>query len=259
MAEEKAGVRAGRFKRGAAILPSILTTGNLFFGFWAIIRTIHRDYAGAAVWIILAVLLDVFDGRIARMTGTSSEFGGELDSLADAISFGVAPAVLVYCWGMQTLPRAGWLVAFFFVVGGVMRLARFNVQRHAVDGRYFVGLPIPAAAGQLTAIILFAPDQVTQRPVAILIGAAVLLLAVLMVSMLRYPSFKNVDLKSRRRSVVVLGIAAVFLLIAWRPTWALLAAATAYSLSGLFSYLLTTLRRRGGQSAASPTAAGAGI
>lgn len=252
-------MKAGRFKRGAAILPSILTTGNLFFGFWAIIRAIHKDYAGAAVWIILAVLLDVFDGRIARMTGTASEFGGELDSLADAISFGVAPAVLVYCWGMQTLPRAGWLVAFFFVVCGVMRLARFNVQRHAVDGRHFVGLPIPAAAGQLTAIILFVPDQVTQRPGAILIGAAVLVLAGLMVSALRYPSFKHVDLRSRRRSVVVLGIAAVFLLIAWRPTWALPTVATAYSLSGPFLYLLTALRRRGGQPAASPTAAGAGV
>jgi len=247
-----------RFKRGAAILPSILTTGNLFFGFWAIVRTIHKDYAGAAVWIILAVLLDIFDGRIARMTGTASEFGGELDSLADAISFGVAPAVLVYCWGMQLLPRAGWLVAFFFVVGGVMRLARFNVQRHAVDGRYFVGLPIPAAAGQVTAIVLFTPEPVTQRPAAMLVGAGVLLLAVLMVSALRYPSFKKVDLRSRRRSVVVLGIAAVFLLVAWRPTWALPAMATAYALSGPFAYLLTAVRRHSGRAAPPSTAASVG-
>jgi len=259
MAEKTTRTKVGRFKRGAAILPSILTTGNLFFGFWAIVRTIHQDYAGAAVWIILAVLLDVFDGRIARMTGTASEFGGELDSLADAISFGVAPAVLVYCWGMLTLPRAGWLVAFFFVVGGVMRLARYNVQRHAVDGRYFVGLPIPAAAGQLSTIILFAPEPVTQRSAAMLIGGMVLLLAVLMVSALRYPSFKQFDLRSRRRSVVVLGIAAVFLLIAWRPTWALPLMGIAYALSGPLSYLLAVLRRRGGKPAASPTPAGAGI
>jgi CDP-diacylglycerol--serine O-phosphatidyltransferase len=259
MAGGVAGKKAGRFRRGAAILPSILTTGNLFFGFWAIVRAIHGDYAGAAACIILAVLLDVFDGRIARLTGTASEFGGELDSLADAISFGVAPAVLVYCWGMQTLPRAGWLVAFFFVVGGVMRLARFNVQRHAVDGRYFVGLPIPAAAGQITVAVLFAPEPVTQRVAGMLIGATVLLLAVLMVSMLRYPSFKNVDLRSRRRSVVVLGIAAVFLLIAWRPTWALPALATTYLLSGPLSYLVMALRRRGGKSAAPPTAVSAGI
>src|ERR1041385_8172917 len=129
-----------RFRRGAAILPSLFTTGNLFLGFWAIVRAFHGQFQEAAPLIFWAILLDLLDGRLARMTGTTSEFGAELDSLADVVSFGVAPAILAYSWAFATVPRVGWLVAFLFVVCGALRLARFNVQKTSVDGRYFVGL-----------------------------------------------------------------------------------------------------------------------
>src|SRR5216683_2506917 len=125
---ERPATSRRRFSRGAAILPSLFTTGNLFLGFWAIVRTFHGQYAEAAPLIFWAILLDVLDGRIARLTGTTSEFGAELDSLADVVSFGVAPALLAYSWGFGTLPRVGWLVAFLFIVCVALLLIVFNMH-----------------------------------------------------------------------------------------------------------------------------------
>lgn len=235
---------ARRFRRGASILPSLFTTGNLFLGFWAIVRTANGQYLEAAPLIGWAILLDMLDGRIARLTGTSSEFGGELDSLADVISFGVAPALLAYRWGFGSVPRIGWLAAFLFVMCGTLRLARFNVQRHAVDGRYFVGLPIPAAAAQVAAVVHFLPAALTERLHATLAVSAVVVLSFLMVSTLRYQSFKNVDLRRRRSYINVLGIAIVFLLIALHPETMLLAIATCYALSGPLGYVFGSVFRR---------------
>jgi CDP-diacylglycerol--serine O-phosphatidyltransferase len=238
-----------RFRRGAAILPSLFTTGNLFLGFWAIVKTFHGEYAEAAPFILWAIVLDVFDGQIARLTGTASEFGGELDSLADVISFGVAPALLAYAWGFSTVRHVGWLAAFLFVVCGALRLARFNVQRGAIDGRYFVGLPIPAAAAQVATIVQFLPDPLDERSEA-LIGVVLLVtLAFLMVSTFRYWSLKKVDLRRRQSYITVLGIALLVVLIASHPKWVLLAMATLYWLSGPAVYAISLLRRRG---AASP-------
>jgi CDP-diacylglycerol--serine O-phosphatidyltransferase len=236
--------RPARFRRGVAILPSLFTTGNLFLGFWAIIKTIHGEYAEAAPLIAWAIILDLLDGRIARMTGTTSEFGGELDSLADMISFGVAPGVLAFCWGFSLMPRVGWLAAFLFVVCGALRLARFNVQRHAVDGRYFVGLPIPAAAAQVAAWVSLLPEPLEDRTQATAALCVVVALAFLMVSTVRYRSFKTFDLRSRRSYLVVLGIALLFLLIALHPKSVLLVLATAYWISGPATYLVGLLRRR---------------
>jgi CDP-diacylglycerol--serine O-phosphatidyltransferase len=238
----KAG-RTPRFRRGAAILPSLFTTGNLFLGFWAIIKTLEGHYVEAAPLIGGAIVLDMLDGRIARLTGTASEFGGELDSLADVISFGVAPALLAYRWSFGALPRIGWLTAFFFLVCGTLRLARFNVQRHA-DSRYFVGLPIPAAAGQLATIAFFAPEAVRERPHALALVALTGLLGLLMVSTVRYRSFKSLDLRQRRSYVNVLGIVILFLLIAVHPEISLPAAASAYTLSGPIGEAVGLLRRR---------------
>jgi len=240
----KHGARPARFRRGVAILPSLFTTGNLFLGFWAIIKTIHGEYGEAAPLIAWAIVLDLLDGRIARMTGTASEFGGELDSLADMISFGVAPGVLAFCWGFSLMPRVGWLAAFLFVVCGALRLARFNVQRHAVDGRFFVGLPIPAAAAQVAAWVSLLPDPLSSRTQATLALCTVVVLAFLMVSTIRYRSFKTFDLRSRRSYLVVLGIALLFLLVALHPRSVLLALATAYWISGPATYLIGLLRRR---------------
>jgi CDP-diacylglycerol--serine O-phosphatidyltransferase len=219
--------RARRFRRGASILPSLFTTWNLFLGFWAMVKTLHQEYAEAAPLIGVAIVLDMLDGRIARLTGTTSEFGGEFDSLADVISFGVAPALLAYSWGLEGIQRAGWLAAFLFVVCGALRLARFNVQRHAVDGRYFVGLPIPAAAGLIAALVYFVPQR----------------LEGLMVSTFRYYSFKSVDLRTRRSYISILGIALLLVLIVLYREWVLLAAASAYVLSAPLLHLVSLLRR----------------
>jgi len=235
---------ARRFRRGASLLPSLFTTGNLFLGFWAIIRTLNGQYTEAAPLIAWAIVLDMLDGRIARLTGTASEFGGELDSLADAISFGVAPALLAYRWGFEPVPRIGWLAAFLFVMCGVLRLARFNVQRHAVDGRYFVGLPIPAAAAQVAAVVHFLPQGIDERLHATLAVSGVVALAFLMVSTLRYQSFKNFDLRRRRSYINVLGIALLFLLVAAQPEVMLLAMSCMYTVSGPLLYAANIFRRR---------------
>jgi CDP-diacylglycerol--serine O-phosphatidyltransferase len=228
------------------MLPSLFTTGNLFLGFWAIIKTLDQRFGDAAPLIGGAIVLDMLDGRIARLTGTTSEFGGELDSLADAISFGVAPALLAYRWALEPLPRVGWLAAFIFVVCGVLRLARFNVQKHVVDGRYFVGLPIPAAAGQLATIVYFTPEAITWHPHGLLVLALVVMLAFLMVSTVRYRSFKGLDLRKRRSYINVLGIAVVFVFIATHPQFSLLILASLYTLSGPGAYVAGIFRRRPG-------------
>jgi CDP-diacylglycerol---serine O-phosphatidyltransferase len=238
--------RPAGLRRGVAILPSLFTTANLFLGFWAIVRTIHGRFEEAAPLIGGAIVLDLLDGQIARLTNTTSEFGGELDSLCDVVSFGVAPALLAYLWAFPALQRLGWLVAFLFVVCGALRLARFNVQRNVVDSRYFVGLPIPAAAAQVAAWVYFMPAPLTERAQAAVGLGVMATLAFLMVSTIRYRSFKKLDLKSRRSYVTVVGIALAFLLIAYHPSAVLLAAASAYWLSGPAVYLFGLLRRKPG-------------
>ncbi|MCM2256425.1 MAG: CDP-diacylglycerol--serine O-phosphatidyltransferase [Vicinamibacteria bacterium] len=236
--------RIERFRRGGAILPALFTVGNLFLGFWAIVKTMNGEFAEAAPLIFWACVADALDGRIARMTGTTSEFGGELDSLCDVISFGVAPAVLAYGWALSAIPRAGWLAAFLFVMCGTLRLARFNVQRHVVDGRFFVGMPIPAAAAQIAAVVMFAPEPLAERVAAIPVMVLVVMLAFLMVSTLRYRSGKGIDLGRRHSYLAVLGVAILFLAIALHPGSVLLLMASAYSLSGPAGHLMGLLRRR---------------
>ena len=233
-----------RLRRGAALLPTMFTLGNLFFGFWAIVRTLNGEFADAAPLIGFAVVLDMLDGRIARLTGTASEFGAELDSLADVISFGVAPALLAYAWAFGSIPRPGWLAAFLFVMCGTLRLARFNVQRQVVDGRFFVGLPIPAGAAQVAAVVNFVQQPVIGRSLSIVAMAGLVVVAFLMVSTLRYRSFKSIDLKSRRSYIYILGMGLLFLLVALHPEWVWLCAACAYTLSGPIAYLVGLVRRR---------------
>jgi CDP-diacylglycerol--serine O-phosphatidyltransferase len=242
--EAKRKLRVERFRRGVSLLPTFFTMGNLFLGFRAIIESIEGRHQRAAPLILWAILLDMLDGRIARMTGTASEFGGELDSLADAISFGVAPAVLIYTWACQPTMPIGWVAMFLFVVCGVTRLARFNVQKHAVDGRHFVGLPIPAAAGQLAAIVMFLETPLGSNHARLLILLLMVTLSFLMISTLRYPSFKSVDLRSRRSHVTVLGVALLFLLLATHPDWIILTLGSAYTLSAPTTYLAHRVRLR---------------
>jgi CDP-diacylglycerol---serine O-phosphatidyltransferase len=186
----------------------------------------------------------MLDGRIARMTGTTSEFGGQLDSLADAISFGVAPAFMAYAWGFSVVPRVGWLAAFLFVVCGALRLARFNVQQQVSDGRFFVGLPIPAAAAMVAALVNFRPAPIDDRSLAIACVSLLIVLSFLMVSTFRYWSFKKVDLRSRRSYVMIVGIAVSLILVALHTEWVLLLLATAFWLSGPLAFLMGAVRRR---------------
>jgi CDP-diacylglycerol--serine O-phosphatidyltransferase len=236
-----------RLRRGAYLLPSVFTIGNILMGFYAVVRGHRGDFQGAALLVFAAAFLDALDGRIARLTGTDSDFGREYDSLADVLTFGAAPALLVYFWGLHELGRAGWLVPLFYLVCTATRLARFNVQARVTDGRAFVGLPAPAAAGGLCSLLFFAPDREWRTWMASLLLLALLLLGGLMVSTFRYRSFKQFDLRQRWSYRAVLSLAAVILVVAYHPPAFFLAVAVIYTASGPLGWLLG--RPRGGTQA----------
>src|SRR5882724_6007228 len=177
-------------RRGIFLLPSLLTTGNLFCGFLALILTTQGRYTEAAVAVFVAMVLDLLDGKVARLTKTTSQFGVEFDSLADVVSFCVAPAFMLYTLALAPLGRAAWLGAFLFVICGALRLARFNVYTGIVDRRYFVGLPTPAAAGMVVAVVLLLEGEPLERWQASAIAVGTYIVALLMVSTFRYWSFK---------------------------------------------------------------------
>lgn len=262
-----------RPRRAAYALPTLFTAGNIFLGFIAILRAFqgamqanagnlgaNHNFEVAAIAIGVAVVLDGLDGRIARMTNTVSDFGREMDSLADVITFGLAPAVLAYAWGVQFIPadprnldhRAGYFVSFLFLLCGAARLARFNVQTNPIpknpgrpDRKYFIGLPIPAAAA-IVAAIVFACDSI---PLQWWVWSALwlALLAVvsfLMVSTWRYPSFKDVHLMRPRSPLTVVFIAALIYLIWSFPQSVLLALSSAYVVTGIALRAGGILRRR---------------
>lgn len=245
-------------RRGIYIIPSMFTIGNILCGFYAVMNSVKgyqalpdeagRLFDNAARAIGYAVLLDGLDGRIARMTKTTSEFGVELDSIADVITFGIAPAVMAYTWGYGSTPgveRLAWGISFFFLICGALRLARFNVMARAprfsvpgntpkLDKRFFVGLPIPPAAGLLAAVIHFVPQPLSSYDTeqfrvyswALLAGMA--LLAVLMVSRVRYTSFKNVGPKSNKPFIILPLLSLLVAGIWFYSQWVLLVIAVAY-------------------------------
>jgi len=221
-----------RLSRGLFLLPTLFTVGNLFCGYLSLWCSINGTFERAALLIILAAVLDMLDGRIARLTNSASEFGEEYDSLADLVSFGVAPAILVYSWGLADFHRLGLAVSFFFVVCGSMRLARFNIQTHIADKKYFVGLPIPAAAGTLCTLVLATPDPLVDRVWMTGVLVVTFVLSYLMISTIRYRSFKDLDLKRRRPVGVLLLIAVVMAFIGFRPAIALMTISMVFALSG---------------------------
>lgn len=236
-----------RLRRGAYLLPSVFTIGNILLGFYAVVRGFRGDFQGAALLIFVAAVLDGLDGRIARLTGTESAFGREFDSLADVLTFGAAPAFLAFLWGLDELGRIGWLVPLFFLVCTATRLARFNVQTRVVDTRYFVGLPTPAAAGALAAVLFFAPDREWKAGLGLVLIAALVGLGVLMVSTFRYRSFKEIDLRKRWSYRMALPLAAVLLVVAYHPPAFFLALAVLYTLSGPAAWLVARVRRGTGR------------
>lgn len=246
-----------RFRRGIYLLPSVFTISNMLFGFYALVCGMRGNFQKAAVMIFIAGILDALDGRIARLTGTDSDFGREYDSLADVVTFGVAPALLTYIWGLDQLGRIGWLVPLYFLVCAATRLARFNVQTKSVDSRFFVGLPAPAAAGSISALLFFAPDREWKSWTSALFLAALLTVGSLMVSTFRYRSFKQIDLRRRWSYRLALPIAAVMLVVAIHPPAFFLAVAVLYSFSGPVAWAWGRLRSRGGREAP-PAPDGAG-
>lgn len=223
-----------RARRGIYLIPSSFTVANVFCGFYAIISSIQGDQALAGTLIGLAILLDTLDGRVARFANASSEFGREFDSLADQVSFGVAPMVLAYNWALRLWPRLGWLIGFLFVICGAMRLARFNIQQSTTDKRFFVGLPIPAAAGMVAALVYRFPEPLDTRTDAGFFLLLVMVLSLLMVSKVRYYSFKDFDLRRRQPHLVILFLALLIVAVFTHPQVMLLSMATAYLLSGIF-------------------------
>lgn len=224
-------------KRGVYILPSLFTVSNLFFGFASLVYAQKGDYRIAAAAIFFAAFLDMLDGRIARLTGTESDFGAQLDSIVDVVSFGVAPSFLVFHWGFTDpaiitntlLARLGWAAAFLFVTCGALRLARFNVQKSVVDSRYFVGLPIPMGAALLGATVLRFPEQLDLQIFSYLVFTLTVFAALMMVSRVRYRSFKDANLKSRAPYTVAVVIAILLIGFLVSPSSVLFV--------GLFLYL----------------------
>lgn len=230
-------------RRGVSLLPSLFTLANLFCGWACVIYAMRGELVMAAPFIGFAIVLDMLDGRIARMTGTASEFGVQLDSLADVISFGMAPAVLAFQWGLQPLGRLGWAVGFLFVTAAALRLARFNIQAHT-DKRYFVGLPSPAAAAIPAATVFFYPEGLHGKPEAFFAVAMMIVPTLLMVSTMRFRSFKSIDLGERRRYTVLIACAALLALIVAYPSLVLLLMAYSYLASGFIGLALTKLKHR---------------
>jgi CDP-diacylglycerol--serine O-phosphatidyltransferase len=240
-----------RFRRGVYLLPSLCTLGNMFCGYACIVYAMRGEYETAAPFIGFAYLLDVLDGGIARMTGSDSAFGREFDSLADVVSFGIAPAVLSFAWGLSSLGRLGWAAGFMFVACAAMRLARFNIQSAGGgDKRYFVGMPSPAAAAVPAATVYAYPWGLYDYREALPALLMVLVPALLMVSTIRFRSFKNFDLQSRRPYRVLLFIATAIMLVAWLHRYVLVVAAYSYLASAFVGMGITRLRHRGSSATA---------
>jgi CDP-diacylglycerol--serine O-phosphatidyltransferase len=241
-----------KLRRGVYLLPSLMTLGNLFCGYACIVYAMRGEYETAAPFIGIAVILDTLDGRIARMTGTSTAFGLEFDSLADVVSFGLAPAILTFSWGLTSVGRWGWAAGFIYLTAAAMRLARFNVQTGTGDKKYFVGMPSPAAAG-IPAATIYAFPAGFQHPVgAVSAMALVLIPAFLMVSTIRFRSFKNLDLQARRPYTILIGIALLFAFVFAHPALTLVIISYSYLLSAFIEMIVHRVRRRDQDAAVAP-------
>ena len=219
--------------RGIYLLPNLFTTGALFSGFYAVVAGMNGDYVNAAIAIFVAMILDGMDGRIARLTNSSSEFGAQYDSLSDMVAFGVAPALVTFSWSLSSLGKVGWVAAFVYVAGAALRLARFNTQISKVDRRYFIGFPSPAAAA-LVAGMVWALAEVNVDGKSLDWFAAIVVAGtgMMMVSNFKYYSFKEFDVRRSIPFVALLAIVLAFVVISIDPAKVLLGAFLAYALSG---------------------------
>lgn len=244
-------------QRGIYLLPNLFTSANLFCGFYAIIAAIHGQFVKAAVAIMIAALFDALDGKIARVTNTMSKFGLEYDSLSDAISFGVAPAILAYLWALEPYGRLGWLAGLLFVACGTLRLARFNTLVGRVSSDFFMGLPIPAAAFMIAATVLLVNrlgGDGTTRHVTILI--MIYVLSFLMVSTVRYYSFKRAGLFKTMRFNMLVVVVLLAIVVAAEPAVTIFLFMSAYIFSG--PVMTCWLRKKGFKDESVATGDGAG-
>ncbi len=232
--------------KGVYVLPNLITTAAMFSGFYAILAAINGRFEDAAVAVFVAMVLDGADGRVARWTNTQSEFGAQLDSLSDLVSFGVAPAIVIYQWALVHMAnystawgKVGWMAAFIYVACAALRLARFNVQIEEVDKRYFVGLPSPASAAIMVGMVwFFSGLDVTGRSVQIPALLMTFCAGLLMVSNVLYTSFKDFDYRSKVPYIAVLVILLAFSLTAIDPPKVLFSVFLIYALSGPVFYVL---------------------
>ena len=243
-------------RRGIYLLPNLFTTAALFAGFYAIVAGMQGQFETAAVAIFVAMVLDGVDGRIARLTNTESAFGAEYDSLSDVISFGLAPALVVFQWSLVNLGKLGWLAAFFYAAAAALRLARFNTQLGTADKRYFQGLPCPMAAAVMAGFVWFATDYGLSASDFVVITFAITISAgVLMVSNIRFHSFKELDLRGRVPFMAVLLVVLILVFIASDPPLVLFVAALGYAVSGPLLTLVFIRRRRAERSTAGSASA----
>lgn len=232
-------------RRGIYLLPNLFTTAALFAGFYAIVEGMSGRFEAAAVAIFIAMVLDGADGRIARMTNTQSAFGAEYDSLSDVISFGLAPAIVLYTWSLSGMGKLGWLAAFFYAAAAALRLARFNTQVGTADKRYFQGLPCPMAAAVMAGLLWFATDYgLPGEDLTWVCFIITIVTGVLMVSNVRFHSFKEVDLRGRVPFVALLVVLLIFMLVFSDPPLVLFALALFYAVSGPLLTLVHIRRRR---------------
>ncbi len=224
-------------KKGIYILPNLFTLSALFGGFYAIVMAMNGDFEKAAIGIFCAMVLDGLDGRVARMTGTQSAFGEQMDSLCDMVSFGVAPALVAYTWSLKPLGRWGWIAAFVYVACGALRLARFNVNTTVINKSYFQGLPSPAAAAVLTGFIWVMNDlRVDPASLSWVTFGIALFAGLTMVTNLPYYSFKDFDLKKSVPFIVIVLIALTIAAITTDPPSVLFGIFAVYALSGYVVY-----------------------
>ncbi len=221
-------------RRGIYLLPNLFTTAALFAGFYAIVAAMHGRFEPAAMAIFIAMVLDGMDGRIARMTNTQSDFGAEYDSLSDMISFGLAPSLVVYQWALIDLGRVGWVAAFMYTACVALRLARFNTQVAHADKNYFQGLASPSGAALLAGFVWIGTeyDLEVSKTISIVAAAVTVISALLMISNIRYNSFKSIDFKGRVPFLYVILIMVVFVMISLEPPTFLFAVFALYALSG---------------------------
>ena len=237
--------RPRRFKRGVFLLPSLFTVANLFCGYQSVVHSTRADFDTAALFIGVAMVLDTLDGFFARLTNSSTAFGVQLDSLADVVSFGLAPAILAFTWGLWPLSRIGWAAGFIYLTAAAMRLARFNIQTTAAsDKRYFVGMPSPAAAAVIASTVYLYPFGLQEQQAALPALAMVLVPAFLMVSTIRFRSVKAIDV-GWRRSYLALFLAAVAIaLVASHPRIALVVLSYSYIVSAFIGWGYGRVKRR---------------